>query len=280
MRQVNTIKSLRQQINHWRLQGQRIALVPTMGNLHGGHLKLVDEASKKADKVVVSIFINPTQFGVGEDFASYPRTEQEDIKKLQQARADLLFLPTVSEIYTSGATTLVSVAGLSTLHCGASRPGHFDGVATVVTKLFNIVQPDLSLFGNKDFQQLLLIKTLVRELNLPIEIVGVATEREDDGLAMSSRNGYLSANQRLTAPHLYRSLCNAKADVVAQKLDLPAIGQQQSTQLTQLGFAVDYFTICRSQDLQTATTNDTALVIMAAVKLGNTRLIDALCFSV
>ncbi|HEY8218487.1 MAG TPA: pantoate--beta-alanine ligase, partial [Methylobacter sp.] len=189
MRIVNTVSELRDVINAWRSTGQSIALVPTMGNLHAGHLALVSKAKEKADRVVVSIFVNPTQFGVGEDFETYPRTEQEDQDKLNAVGSDLLFLPAVSEVYASDAKTVVSVAGLSEWYCGASRPGHFDGVATVVCKLFNMAQPDTALFGLKDFQQLTVIRTMVRDLNFPIEIVGVETIREASGLAMSSRNG-------------------------------------------------------------------------------------------
>ena len=192
MRIVNTILELRAAINAWRLAGQSVALVPTTGNLHAGHLQLVSIAKKKADRVVVSIFVNPTQFGAGEDFETYPRTEREDQEKLAAEHADLLFLPTVADIYSADAKTTITVTGLSDLYCGASRPGHFSGVATVVCKLFNSVQPDIAVFGLKDFQQLTVIKTMVRDLNIPVEIVGVDTIREPGGLAMSSRNGYLT----------------------------------------------------------------------------------------
>ena len=279
MQKVTSIESLRKIIKQWRQQGQSIAFVPTMGNLHAGHIKLVTEAGKKADKVVVSIFVNPTQFGEGEDFESYPRTESEDARKLQVACTDLLFLPAVAEMYPDNASTVVSVAGVSVNHCGASRPGHFDGVATVVSKLFNMVQPDFACFGEKDFQQLSIIRRMVRDLNIPLEIVAVATEREDDGLAMSSRNGYLTAQQRLIAPMLYQSLCRARASMLQGVLNISDIEQQQRMFLKETGFDVDYFSICRSDDLQPASNNDRKLVILAAAKLGKPRLIDNICFS-
>ncbi len=279
MQQVSTISLLRNTLKQWRLTGDRIAFVPTMGNLHAGHIKLVTEARKQADKVVVSIFVNPTQFGLGEDFNSYPRTEKADQEKLQEAGADLLFLPAVNEIYAKHSMTAVTVPALSKLYCGASRPGHFEGVATVVTKLFNMVQPDISVFGKKDFQQLLVIRTLVHDLNIPVEIVGVETEREFDGLAMSSRNTYLTAKERLLAPELYRAICRAREAVYDGEQSLKSIERQAIKQLTGLGFMVDYFSICRSQDLQPATEDDKHLLIMVAAKLGSPRLIDNMSFS-
>lgn len=279
MQKVSTIQALRYTLKQWRLAGHKIAFVPTMGNLHAGHIKLLTEARKKADKVVVSIFVNPTQFGEAEDFNTYPRTEQDDEQKLKQAGADLLFLPVVDEVYKPGSKIIVSVPELATLHCGASRPGHFDGVATIVSKLFNMVQPDISFFGKKDFQQLLLIHLLVQDLNFPIEIVGIETEREADGLAMSSRNTHLSDKERLLAPELYRALCRARDAVFEGNNSFLAIEQKQIKHLTALGFTLDYFSICRSEDLQIATEKDRNLVIIAAAKLGSPRLIDNICFS-
>jgi pantoate--beta-alanine ligase len=279
MQQVSTISLMRNTLKQWRLTGDRIAFVPTMGNLHAGHIKLVTEARKQADKVVVSIFVNPTQVGLGEDFNSYPRTEKADQEKLQEAGADLLFLPAVNEIYAKHSMTAVTVPALSKLYCGASRPGHFEGVATVVTKLFNMVQPDVSVFGKKDFQQLLVIRTLVHDLNIPVEIVGVETEREFDGLAMSSRNTYLTAKERLLAPELYRAICRAREAVYDGEQSLKSIERQAIKQLTGLGFMVDYFSICRSQDLQPATEDDKHLLIMVAAKLGSPRLIDNMSFA-
>jgi len=279
MQKVTSISELQNQLKQWRKQGLSIAFVPTMGNLHAGHIKLVTEAKKKADKVVVSLFVNPTQFGVGEDFESYPRTELEDEKKLVKALADLLFIPSVFEMYPAKETTTVSVAGLSSLHCGAHRAGHFDGVATVVSKLFNMVQPDIAVFGEKDFQQLAVIKKMVQDLNSPVEIIGVATQRESDGLAMSSRNGYLSEQERVIAPKLYLSLCQAREMVLQGLLSFQTIEQQQTKQLQDSGFQVDYFSICKADNLQIAVEKDDELVILAAARLGKPRLIDNVCFS-
>lgn len=279
MRTVNTVSELRNAVREWRSAGQSVALVPTMGNLHAGHLALVSKAKEKADRVVVSIFINPTQFGVGEDFESYPRTEQEDQEKLNSSGADLVFLPAVSEVYASDAKTIVSIAGLSEWYCGASRPGHFDGVATVVCKLFNIVQPDTALFGLKDFQQLTVIRTMVRDLNFPIEIVGVETVREASGLAMSSRNGYLSADEKAVAAKLYQSLCIARDAILAGQQSYEEIENSALLFLRDCGFQPEYFVVCRAGDLKKAGMDDMDLVLLAAARLGKTRLIDNIYFS-
>ncbi|MDO9169779.1 MAG: pantoate--beta-alanine ligase [Methylobacter sp.] len=279
MRIVNTIAELRDAVRVWRSAGQSIALVPTMGNLHSGHLALVDEAQKKADRVVVSIFVNPTQFGIGEDFETYPRTEAEDQQKLSTCGADLLFQPAVSAVYTSDAKTVVSVSGLSEEYCGAFRPGHFDGVATVVCKLFNIVQPDVALFGLKDFQQLTVIRTMVKDLNIPVEIVGVATVREASGLAMSSRNGYLSAEEKTTAAKLYQTLCVVRDAILAGAQSFQEVERKAMLFLQESGFQPDYFSVCRVSDLKKADEDDMELVLLAAVRLGKTRLIDNVCFS-
>ncbi|MDD5579190.1 MAG: pantoate--beta-alanine ligase [Methylobacter sp.] len=280
MQTVKTVPELRHAIRVWRLAGESIAFVPTMGNLHEGHLKLVTVARQKADKVVASIFINPTQFGVGEDFATYPRTELEDQDKLNAANTDLLFLPAVPEVYAEDANTVVTVTGLSELYCGASRPGHFNGVATVVCKLFNMVQPDIALFGLKDFQQLTVIRAMVRDLNIPVEIAGVETVREADGLAMSSRNSYLTAEERVTAPKLYEALCAARVAILSGNRSYAEIEQNAWLFLQKFGFQPDYFCVCRSQDLKKAEVDDSDLVLLAAAKLGKTRLIDNLCFSI
>jgi len=279
MQKVTTIKQLRQAVLLWRKQGLSIAFVPTMGNLHAGHIKLVTEAKKKADKVVVSLFVNPSQFGVGEDFESYPRTELADQKKLVDASVDLLFIPSVFEIYPGKAMSNVSIGALASIHCGAYRAGHFDGVATVVTKLFNMVQPDMAFFGEKDFQQLAVIKQMVEDLNSPVTIIGVATEREQDGLAMSSRNGYLTEQQRVDAPKLYQALRQAKEAVLQGQLNFQLIENKQKKFLQKNGFEVDYFSICKAGNLQLAAKNDDELVILAAAKLGKPRLIDNVCFS-
>lgn len=279
MQKVTTISELKKTLAQWRKQGESIAFVPTMGNLHAGHIKLVTEARKQAGRVVVSLFVNPTQFGVGEDFESYPRTALADEEKLIKAGADLLFFPAIFEMYHSDASTTVSVGGLSTLHCGRSREGHFDGVATVVTKLFNIVQPDLAVFGEKDFQQLALIKQMVRDLNSPVKIMGVATERESDGLAMSSRNSFLTEQQRLVAPKLYLALCQAREAVLQGNMDYQTIEAEQKKNLQDAGFQVDYFSICNADSLKQASKSDEQLVVLAAAKLGKPRLIDNVYFS-
>lgn len=276
---VKTVSELRDAVRAWRSTGLSIALVPTMGNLHDGHLALVREARTKADKVVVSIFVNPTQFGVGEDFETYPRTEHEDRVKLEASGADLLFLPDVSEVYAQGAKTVVSVAGLSKRYCGEFRPGHFDGVATVVCKLFNMVQPDVALFGRKDFQQLTVIKTMVRDLDIPVEIVGVETVREASGLAMSSRNGYLSAEEKTNAAKLYQSLCVARDAILAGRQSFQEVERNAILFLQASGFQPDYFNVCRSSDLEQAGADDAELVLLTAARLGKTRLIDNLAFS-
>jgi pantoate--beta-alanine ligase len=280
MQTVTTIKNLAAVIKHWKQTGLSIALVPTMGNLHAGHLKLVTEAKAKADKVVVSIFVNPTQFGVGEDFDGYPRTHSQDAALLAMHDVDVLFLPSVIEVYPVPTKTLVSVSGLADLHCGVSRPRHFDGVATVVCKLFNIVQPDIAFFGEKDFQQLAIIRAVVRDLNIPVKIVSVATIREVDGLAMSSRNGYLTHEQRQIAPKVYQALCAARDAVWVGAHAFSHIEQQQRQLLRLAGFAVEYFSICRVNDLLPANPSDNDLVILVAAKLGKTRLIDNIQFKI
>jgi pantoate--beta-alanine ligase len=274
MHLVNNVSDLRAAVKAWRSAGQSVALVPTMGNLHAGHLALVNEAKKKADKVVVSIFVNPTQFGVGEDFESYPRTEQEDQAKLDTIGTDLLFQPAISDVYAHDAKTVVSVTELSEWYCGASRPGHFDGVATVVCKLFNMVQPDIALFGLKDYQQLTVIRTMVRELNIPVKIIGLETVREDSGLAMSSRNGYLTVEEKIIAAKLYQSLCVARDAILVGQLSYQEIECNALLFLRKSGFQPDYFKICRSSDLKKPDQNDSELVLLAAAKLGKTRLID------
>ena len=246
MQVTHTVSELREAISAWRSAGASIAFVPTMGNLHAGHLKLVHEAGKRADKIVVSIFVNPTQFGVGEDFETYPRTEREDMEKLIDVGADLLYLPSVADVYAPDALTFVTVTGLSDRYCGASRPGHFSGVATIVCKLLNRVQPDIALFGQKDFQQLAIIRTMVRDLDLPVEIIGIETVREADGLAMSSRNGYLTIQERAIAPMLYQSLCSARDALLDGKQSIAQIEQDALLFLHSAGFQADYFSIARS----------------------------------
>jgi pantoate--beta-alanine ligase len=275
---LSTAHDLRRQVRAWRMQGERIGLVPTMGNLHAGHLHLVREARRLADRVVVTIFVNPLQFGQGEDFDSYPRTLEQDQGQLEDMGTDLLFAPPVSEVYSRppGEQTLVEVPGLSDILCGASRPGHFAGVATVVCKLFNLVQPDVGVFGEKDFQQLLVIRRMTEDLCLPVEIAGVETQRAADGLALSSRNGYLTAEERARAPQLYRVL-QETAEAIRQGVsDYAALETKAKDRLTEYGFRPDYFTVRRSGDLARPSAEEGGLVILAAVHLGQARLIDNL----
>lgn len=268
------IKALRELLKQWRRAGESVAFVPTMGNLHAGHLQLVNKAKEQADRVVVSIFVNPTQFGAGEDFSLYPRTEHADQEKLQGAGVDVVFMPSVEEMYPVNELAKVSVSQVSENHCGAARPGHFDGVATVVCKLFNIVQPDKAFFGEKDFQQLTVINAMVADLNLPVDIVSVPTVRESDGLAMSSRNAYLTTEQREQAAQLYLSLCVAAALIQDKKLAYIDIEKQQIEFLAGHGFEPDYFSICKRKDLLAANKEDTEIVILVAARIGKTRLID------
>jgi pantoate--beta-alanine ligase len=281
MRTVNTIAAVRQQLAAWRHAGERIAFVPTMGNLHAGHIHLVTQAKAMADRVVCSIFVNPLQFGPNEDFERYPRTLAEDSARLQQAGADLLFAPPVAEIYPAGhkAATQVTVPGLSEGLCGASRPGHFVGVATVVAKLFHIVPADVALFGEKDWQQLQVIRQMVADLCFPIAIIGVATVRETDGLAMSSRNGYLTAAERAAAPAVYQSLRAAVARIEAGERDFRRIETDAVNELVSKGFAPDYFAIAHSETLKPAVAGDSSLRLLVAARLGKTRLIDNIALS-
>lgn len=278
MQTVQTIAEVRARIALWRSQGQRIAFVPTMGNLHAGHMSLAQRAGQLADHVVASVFVNPMQFGASEDLASYPRTLTEDAAKLAENRVDLLFIPDASEIYPRGVegVTRVEVPGLSDILCGAYRPGHFAGVATVVNMLFNIVQPDMALFGEKDYQQLLVIRRMVADLCLPVQVLGVPTVREPDGLAMSSRNGYLSAEERARAPHLYRALGRARDRISGGETDYAAVEAEGAQALSGAGFRVDYFSVRRAEDLVPASPEDRSLVILAAAWLGKARLIDNL----
>ncbi len=273
---VETAEDLRQQVAHWRGMGERIALVPTMGNLHAGHLQLVRRARELADRVLVSIFVNPLQFGEGEDLDAYPRTLDQDRTRLEAIATDLLFTPPVSEIYHRACAeeTRVEVPGLSDRLCGASRPGHFVGVATVVAKLFNLAQPDLALFGHKDYQQLLIIRRMVDDLCVALQIEGVATVREPDGLALSSRNAYLTAEQRRQAPALYRTLQQLAADIQAGEPDYRRLERDGLKVLQDAGLRPDYLQICRAADLLPADSGDRELVVLAAVYLGCARLID------
>ena len=259
-----------------RQQAKTIAFVPTMGNLHEGHLRLVREARDRADVVVVSIFVNPLQFGANEDLDNYPRTLSADKEKLFAEGVQYLFTPNVGEIYPQGMAqqTKVNVPELDSTLCGASRPGHFTGVATVVTKLFQIVQPDHAVFGKKDFQQLAIIRKMTNDLCMPIEIIGIDTARAEDGLALSSRNGYLSTEQRQLAPVLHQLLLQTSNAIGSGDNNFSALEQQATATLIQAGFEPDYYAICDAHSLQAPNDNSVELVIAAAAKLGDTRLID------
>lgn len=250
--------------------------MPTLGNLHAGHLKLVQVAREHAEAVVVSIYVNPLQFGPSEDLDAYPRTPEQDRTALERGHTDLLFMPGDREMYPPGldAMTRVEVPGLSGILCGATRPGHFRGVATVVNRLFNLVGPDAAVFGKKDYQQLLVIRRMVSDLGMPVETIGVETVREPDGLAMSSRNGYLTADERRVAPRLYTALRALREQTLqAGRIDAAHV-RQSIDGLVANGFRVDYLSIRRQTDLAEAQAGDRCLVIVAAVWLGRTRLID------
>jgi pantoate--beta-alanine ligase len=265
-------------VHEWRQAGERVAFVPTMGNLHAGHLELVRAARRHADRVVVSIFVNPLQFTDASDLAAYPRTPEEDRALLRVAGVEALFMPDVTAIYPHGleAASRIEVPGLSGILCGEFRPGHFSGVATVVAALFNLVQPDVAVFGEKDYQQLLVIRRLVEDLHFPIEIIGVATVREADGLALSSRNRYLTPGEREQAPELYRVLCRLRDGILAGRRDYPAVTAEGLQQLQAAGFLPDYLSVRRAKDLAAAGPADSALRLLVAVRLGKARLIDNL----
>lgn len=276
MQRVETINALHAQVKAWREQHNTVAFVPTMGNLHKGHISLVKKAKELADKVIVSIFVNPLQFDDKNDLSAYPRTIDADINSLSAEPCDLIFTPTVDVMYPHGAENLskVVVPGMDEKLCGKHRAGHFDGVATVVSKFFNIVQADIAIFGEKDYQQLLLIKKLVLDLNLPIEVIGSETYREESGLAMSSRNQYLTDDERQTASVLYRTLNEIKVQLEQGQNNFIDLQQQANEKLTSAGFKPDYVDIRRAEDLELATSDDTQLRILAAAYLGKARLID------
>ena len=278
MNTVNTLRELRAAVADARSAGKRIGFVPTMGNLHSGHATLVTRAAQQSDFVVASIFVNPLQFGAGEDLDKYPRTLAADQEKLLHAGCHLLFAPTVEQMYPGGMAgqTRVSVPQLSEGLCGASRPGHFEGVATVVCKLFNMVQPDMAVFGQKDYQQLAVIRAMVHDLNIPIQIIGEPTVRADDGLALSSRNGYLTDEQRAIAPALYRSLSQIAAAIKAGERDFARLRAEHVRQIEGAGLRLDYLEVRQGVHLRPATADDHDIVILVAAYLGATRLIDNL----
>ncbi len=276
VRTARTVAEVRAAVAEARRAGHRIAFVPTMGNLHAGHRALVERARELARFVVVSIFVNPLQFGVGEDLDAYPRTPEADQRLLQAAGAALVWSPGTADLYPRGLgeTTRVEVPVLSDLLCGAHRPGHFAGVATVVTILLNAVAPDVALFGEKDFQQLLVIRRLVEDLRLPVEVVGMPTVRDADGLAMSSRNGYLAPEERARAPALYRALRTAADRLASGEGDPAQVEAVGLAELTRAGFRPDYFSVRRAADLRPPEAGDRDLVVLAAAWLGRARLID------
>ncbi len=274
----HSVAELRKRIQRWRAINQKVALVPTMGNLHAGHIALVKRGQQLADRVVVSIFVNPMQFGPKEDFGAYPRTPDADKLQLAVAGTDLLFTPEVDEVYPGGMDKVsrVEVPAFDGILDGASRPGHFTGVATVVTKLFNMVQPDVAIFGEKDYQQLLVIRRMTADLCLPVQVVGHPTVREPDGLAMSSRNQYLSKSERAQAPLLRRVLSEMGAALRDGKQDSAKLQADAVRRLTEGGFRPDYVEIRHAGTLAPAMAGDTKLVVVAAAWLGKARLIDNL----
>ncbi|ENV35387.1 pantoate--beta-alanine ligase [Acinetobacter gerneri] len=275
MKTETTIQGLSASLNPARASRKMIGFVPTMGNLHEGHLNLVREARKLCDVVVVSIFVNPIQFGPNEDFDNYPRTLEHDSHLLAEVGCDIVFAPSVEQMYGNHPRlTNISVGEITNDLCGLQRPGHFDGVAVVVTKLFNIVQPNYAFFGQKDFQQLAVIKQLVRDLNMPIDVIGVPITRAEDGLALSSRNGYLSEQERKTAPTIYQTLKTAETDLHNGQA-LSDVLEKIRVNLTDAGFVVDYIE-ARSPSLQKIDQFDQDVVLFIAAKLGKTRLIDNL----
>lgn len=275
MRVISQIAELREAVQAFKVAGERVGFVPTMGNLHAGHLDLVARASQVCERTVASIFVNPTQFDREDDLNAYPRTLEADLKHLEAQGVDVVFYPNASEMYPQGGlVTQVDIPALSGLLEGASRPGHFRGVATVVCKLFNIVAPDVAVFGQKDFQQLMVIRQMVADLNLPVDIVGAPTVREADGLAMSSRNNRLTPDQRALAPNLNRVLRGIEAKLKAGEKTFEVLQQQAMADLACSGLRPDYITVCAAKTLMPATEAEKELVILAAAYLGDIRLID------
>lgn len=273
---VDSKQELAEHIAEWRHNEEHVALVPTMGSLHAGHLALVELAREHAERVVVSIFVNPTQFAEGEDFDKYPRSLERDTLWLKTTAADMIFAPDVSTVYPFGIenATIVCVPGLTENFCGASRPGHFDGVTTVVARLFALVQPDVAVFGQKDYQQQLVIRRMVEDMNLPVSIITSETVREDDGLALSSRNAYLDEEQRATAPALYEELSSVGHELQNGRRNFSELESAAQQRLVDVGFDVEYFAIRRALNLEIPDRDCDDLVVIAAAKLGEARLID------
>jgi pantoate--beta-alanine ligase len=278
MKIITRIADLRAIVHGWRMAGESIAFVPTMGNLHAGHASLIGAAHLHGRRVVASVFVNPLQFGPNEDFNAYPRTPEDDTALLTGQGVDVLFLPTVAEMYPLGSagSTIVDVPELSGILCGAFRPGHFQGVATVVVKLLNLVQPDVGIFGEKDYQQLTIIRRSVEDLCLPVKIVGAPTVRTEDGLALSSRNRYLSEQERAIAPTVYRTLDHARRRLEGGDADIAGIERQGMEMLRAAGFRPDYFEVRMANTLERPRGQDIDVVVLTAARLGRARLIDNL----
>jgi len=276
MDHASSVSELRQYVQHWKDHKQSIAFIPTMGNLHRGHMSLIEKGQSLCDRSICSIFVNPMQFGPNEDFNHYPRTLDQDIEHLESVGCDLLYMPTASELYPQGLENIsqIIVTDLTESYEGAHRPGHFTGVATVVAKLFNIVKPDISVFGKKDFQQYCVIKKMTHDLNLDVEIIGHETTRDSSGLAISSRNQYLSKEQKAQAGLIYQTLRDTAARISAGETDFGLLEQQASAQLKQAGFDLDYFSVCNADTLKPVTPEDKKLVILVTAQLGETRLLD------
>lgn len=276
MQEISTTAALREQLSEWRHADDHIALVPTMGNLHDGHLSLVSLARKHAERVVVSVFVNPTQFGEGEDYEDYPQSLERDKRQLKRLNTDLLFVPDVETMYPFGIdnATSVTVPVLTDDLCGSFRPGHFDGVTSIVSRLFSLVQPDVAVFGQKDYQQQLVIRRLTEDLSLPIKIIRGPTQRDEDGLALSSRNQYLDAKERAIAPELFAILKGIGADLESGKRNYNDLEEHAVSDLRKLGFEPEYVSIRRADDLGMPDRDNDELVILAAATLGKARLID------
>ena len=276
MYQATSVAEIRQYAQHWKDNKQSIAFIPTMGNLHKGHLSLIQKGQSLCDRTICSIFVNPMQFGPNEDFNHYPRTLTRDIEQLEAIGCDLVYMPTASELYPNGLDRIsqIFVTDLTESYEAAHRPGHFTGVATIVLKLFNIVKPDISVFGKKDYQQYQVIRKMVRDLDLDVEIIGQETTREANGLATSSRNQYLSKTNTTLAALIYETLKAISFKIVSGERNFESLEQQATNQLNSAGFETDYFSICNADTLKPASTLDKKLVILVTAKLGETRLLD------
>jgi pantoate--beta-alanine ligase len=273
---VTTVAAVREHVRRWRGEGRRVAFVPTMGNLHAGHVSLIEAARRHGDRFIASIFVNPMQFGPNEDYAQYPRTPTKDADMLTAAGCNLMFMPDVAEIYPNGSerATRVDVPSLSRVLDGEFRPGHFEGVSTIVATLFHIVEPDVAVFGEKDFQQLTIIRRLVADLCMAVEIVGAPTVRDSDGLAMSSRNQYLTPAEREVAPRIYQTLQTAANRLQAGDTEFSSIERTGVEALSKAGMKPDYFSVRRAQDLGAPAPDTKHLVVLTAARLGRARLID------